>query len=426
MAVAASLYGAPAIAATAEASASAAGVGSVGELVVVAQKREQKIESVPVAITAFSGKQRDIIGIKNTQDLSDFTPGLSYYSIADRAYIRGIGRNTTNLATASGVATYYNGVYYGANATIALQHDSLFIGNIEVDRGPQNTLHGSNADGGVINYISVRPSNELSAELRGGVDSYAYWFGEGAINVPLNDDWKVRVAGNFSQQNGGYFKNLIGPSEGGSGPQGNGGVWHYAEGQIEGHVGHLDVWAMASSGEYDTNFHTVATLGALSNYAFPSGALTPSGFFGLCGLPNTNAAQCASTPGNTVVPGSQVALTTGGILANRFPGMNPSTADPHVFMESTIQHNTQNDDVALATNLTYHFPKFDVTYTGGYQSFYYNLYFGPGVDSGLAAYQIQGRPGFGNLTMFPLGGNATSFIEDDSYFSHELTFTSTD
>jgi iron complex outermembrane receptor protein len=426
LAVAASLYGAPAIAATAQASASAAGVGSVGELVVVAQKREQKIESVPVAITAFSGKQRDIIGIKNTQDLSDFTPGLSYYSIADRAYIRGIGRNTTNLATASGVATYYNGVYYGANATIALQHDSLFIGNIEVDRGPQNTLHGSNADGGVINYISVRPGNELSSELRGGVDSYGYWFGEGAINVPLNDDWKVRVAGNFSQQNGGYFKNLIGPSEGGSGPQGNGGTWHYAEGQIQGTVGHLDVWAMASSGEYDTNFHTVATIGALSNYAFPSGALTPSGFFGLCGLPNTNAAQCASTPGNTVVPGSQVPIMTGGILANRFPGMNPSTADPHVFMESTTQRNTQNDDVALATNLTYHFPKFDVTYTGGYQSFYYNLFFGPGIDSGLAAYQIQGPAALGNLTMFPLGGAGTSFIEDDNYFSHELTFTSTD
>ena len=447
MAVAASLYAVPAMAATAAdtASANAAGVGTVGELVVVAQKREQKIESVPVAITAFSGKQRDILGIKTTQDLSDFTPGLSYYSIADRAYIRGIGRNTTNLATASGVATYYNGVYYGANATIALQHSSLFIGNIEVDRGPQNTLHGSNADGGVINYISVRPGDTLSSELRGGVDSYGYWFGEGAINVPLNDDWRVRLAGNFSTQNGGYFKNLIGPPEGGSGPQGNGGTWHYAEGQIQGTVGHLDVWAMASSGEYDTNFHTVATVGALSNYAFPSGALTPSGFFGLCGLSNTNAAQCASTPGNTVVPGSQVPITQGGILANRFPGMNPSTADPHVFMESTTQQNTQNDDVALATNLTYHLPNVDVTYTGGYQSFYYNLFFGPGTDSGLAAYQIQGAPntpagtfvcthvfGFSAgqcttpLTMFPLGGAGTSFIEDDSYFSHELTFTSTD
>ncbi len=425
IAVAASLYGTQAVAATAADTASAAGVGTVGELVVVAQKREQKIESVPVAITAFSGKQRDIIGIKNTQDLSDFTPGLSYYSIADRAYIRGIGRNTVNLATASGVATYYDGVYYGANATIAIQKDSLFIGNIEVDRGPQNTLHGSNADGGVINYISVHPGHELGAELRGGIDDYGYHWAEGAIDVPLSDDWRVRVGGNFSEQTGGYFNNLIGPREGGSGPQGNGGEWHYAEGQIEGTVGHLDVWAKASSGEYDTNFHTVATVGALSNYEFPSGALGPSTFFGLCGLPNTNAAQCAAA-GQSVVPGSQVGTFTNSVLANRFPGLNPSTANPHTFLETSTQHNTQNDDVALAATLTYHFPSFDVGYTGGYQSFYYNLYFGPGVDSGLASYQIQGPdPIHGNLTIFPSAGNGTLFIEDDSYFSHELTFTST-
>jgi iron complex outermembrane receptor protein len=225
LAVAACLYGSPAMAATAAASDTAAATATVGELVVVAQKREQKIESVPVAITAFSAKQRDILGIRTVQELSDFTPGLSYYAIADRAYIRGIGRNTVNLATAAGVAIYYNGIYYGANGSISLQHDSLFIGNIEVDRGPQNTLHGSNADGGVINYISKRPTDTLTAELRGGVANYDYYFGEGVISGPLNDNWKFRIGGSAAQQNGGYFHNLIGPPEGGSGPQGNGGKW---------------------------------------------------------------------------------------------------------------------------------------------------------------------------------------------------------
>src|SRR5580698_2827482 len=91
------------------ASASTTATGMAGELVVVAQKREERIETVPVAVTAFSAKQRDIIGIKTVQEISDFTPGLSYYAIADRAYIRGIGRNTTTLGTAAGVAIYYNG-----------------------------------------------------------------------------------------------------------------------------------------------------------------------------------------------------------------------------------------------------------------------------------------------------------------------------
>lgn len=428
---------------------------AVEEIVVTAQKREEKIETVPVAVSAFTAKQRDIIGIKDTQDLSDFTPGLSYYSIADRAYIRGIGRNSVNLATASGVATYYDGVYYGANATIALQHDSLFIANIEVDRGPQNTLHGSNADGGVLNYISQRPAKVFSAEARGGVQNYGYEWGEAVVNLPLNDDVHFQIGGNYSFQNGGYFKNLE-PGfvrEGGSGPQGNGGEWYYVEGQVDWHVmDHLDAWAKLSSGDYNTNFHTVATVGAIPEFEFPTVAnpLAPSPFFGLCGLDNNTGVGCThatGTPGS-VIPSS---VTTNGVLASLFAGNNPSTANPHNFIETSTQRNTQNDDLAFATIWTYHFPDVDLQYTGGFQKFKYNLFFGPGVDAGINSYQIKGQtsafvaglicgPLFAQLTGSPLAsctaaaqtpltvfpaGEGTLFIERDQYFSNELNLTST-
>ncbi|HEY1426659.1 MAG TPA: TonB-dependent receptor [Caulobacteraceae bacterium] len=417
------------MAATAAASDTAAATATVGELVVVAQKREQKIESVPVAITAFSAKQRDILGIRTVQELSDFTPGLSYYAIADRAYIRGIGRNTVNLATAAGVAIYYNGIYYGANGSISLQHDSLFIGNIEVDRGPQNTLHGSNADGGVINYISKRPTDTLTAELRGGVANYDYYFGEGVISGPLNDNWKFRIGGSAAQQNGGYFHNLIGPPEGGSGPQGNGGKWWYEEGQLEGKVGdHLDVWAMISSGEFVTNFHPVATQGASPETPFlPNGAgvLTPNTFFGLCAVNAASHPECflngpPGSPG-TVIPGSAVAA--GPVIASQFPGNNPSTANPHTFIETSTQHNSENDNIALATTLTYHLPGLDIEYLGGYQRFFYHLFFGPGVDSGLAEFNEVGA--FGQpVHIFP-SGEGTLFDERDQNYSNEINFIST-
>ena len=142
LAVAASLYGSLVRAADATVAASANAEPSVGELVVVAEKREQSIESVPVAVTAFSAEQKELLGIQKVQDLSDFSPGLSWTDIDDRIYIRGIGRNSDNLNNTSGVAVYYNGVYYGANAAIELQRDTLFVGNTEVDNGPQNTLHG--------------------------------------------------------------------------------------------------------------------------------------------------------------------------------------------------------------------------------------------------------------------------------------------
>jgi iron complex outermembrane receptor protein len=454
LAVVVSLCAPQAWAATAGAAATdASGGGVVGELVVVAEKREANIETVPVSVSAFTGKQRDIIGIKTVQDLSDFTPGLSYYAIADRAYIRGIGRNTTNLATESGVATYYNGIYYGANATIALSHDSLFTGQVEVDRGPQNTLHGSNSDGGTINYTSVRPPNEFTVEGRVGGGNYGYVWGEGAMGGPINDHLRFRIGGNYSTQGGGYFNNLDGPREGGSLPQGNSGQSEYLEAQVDWNIGHLDGWTMVSSGDYLTNFHTVAAVGAIPEYEFPSASLGPSTFFGLCGLDGNTGTGCLAPYFNvsggfqtqTVVPGSG---RGGPVLANAFPGNNP--ADPHQFIETSNQSNDQTSDVAVATTLTYHFPSIDVEYLGGWQAFDYNLFFGPGYDSGLTSYQIQGAanavaaaPGcagvFGltgaalagcevgaqaPLTIDPAGAG-TSFDEHESYFSHELDFSST-
>ena len=94
---------APPAAAAAPAAASTEG-STVGEVVVTAERRSQLLERVPVAITAFTSKMRDLQGIASVQDLTDYTPGLSYTTFDNRPYIRGIGRNTDNLAVESGVA----------------------------------------------------------------------------------------------------------------------------------------------------------------------------------------------------------------------------------------------------------------------------------------------------------------------------------
>jgi iron complex outermembrane receptor protein len=425
---------------------------AVAEITVVAQKREEKIQTVPVAISAFTAKHREILGIKTVQDISDFTPGLSYFNQADRAYIRGIGRNTVNLAIASGVATYYDGVYYGANATIALAKDSLFIGNIEVDRGPQNTLHGSNSDGGTINYISKRPTKSFYAEARAGAADYGYYYGEGVVSGPLTDNWRFRAGGSYASQNGGFYHNFDGKPEGGYGPQGSGGKWYYAEAQLEGNIGdHLDVWGKVSSADYDTDFHQVAIQGNIPEYEFGGGQLAPTGFYGLCALDGNTGVGCLLPGQSTGDPGTVVPGSAHGypVLANQFPGNNPSTANPHEMIGTFDNHNTQNRDLALATIWTYHFPSFDVSYTGGYQSFYYNLNFGPGADSGLSSYQVFGASPLGAfigcnfvlavpagqvpaceaaaqapLTIKPAGEHIL-FIEEDQYFSHELNIAST-
>ncbi|HEY3889716.1 MAG TPA: TonB-dependent receptor plug domain-containing protein, partial [Caulobacteraceae bacterium] len=406
--------------------APAAAPAPSGEVIVTATRRNVAIEHVPVAVSAFTAKQRDLLGIQTTQQLSDFTPGLSYFASNDRAYIRGIGRNTVSLATESGVATYYNGVYYGANATIAEQHDSLFVSQIEVDRGPQNTLHGSNADGGTINYLSARPTQDFYAEGRVGVQNYGEYYGEAVVSGPITDWLRFRVGGNYSSETGGYFTNLAnGKHVGGNLAQGNNGNQEYFEAQLDANLGpHLDAWAMFSAGDYRTSFHTASEVGAIQDFEFPNGSLSPSGFYGLCGLASQAAVPgCALTgPGSS---GQQVVnLVLNPVNAAQFPGNNASNVNLRHYIENFTDVNRQDRDIALATNITYHFPIADLKYTGGYQSFYYDLASGTNNDAGVASYQLVGPPGFGNLTINPQGGHLT-FVENEQYFSNELSLSST-
>jgi iron complex outermembrane receptor protein len=439
----------PAMAQTAPATPAPAGPaatpGSISELVVTAERREERLQDVPVAVTAFSAEQRSLIGIQTVQDLTNFTPGLHLNGIANRPYLRGVGRNTDNLAVASAVATYYNGVYAGSNATTLLQHSDLFIDTIEVDRGPQNTLHGANADGGTINYISKRPTKDYYAEGRVGAANYGSYFGEAVVSGPINDNFRFRLGGNYSDQSGGhgYFKNLNGPSQGGNLPQGNSGASQYVEAQLDGNFGeHLDGWAMVSQGKFSLNYHTVATRGAITDVFQQNGTFAPSSFYGLCGVAGA-ASSLGGTSGCAGGPTIVGSPLTQGILANQFAGNNPSTDNPRDFIQNATSTNKLKGDIAFATNWTYHMPGMDLTYLAGYQKFNYQLNFTTAAESGILSYQTAGAPAVGGLCALDAAGagysaaactqpltinpapNTTYFAEKDSFFSHEIDLAST-
>ena len=450
MAVALSLCASQAVAADATAEATAP--GAVSELTVVAEKREQNIETVPVAISAFSAQQRALVGIKSIQDLTDFTPGLAYNSIANRPYLRGIGRNTDNLATASAVAIYYDGIYDGANANTILQKDDLFIDTVEVDRGPQNALHGSNADGGTIDYISKKPTHEFYAEGRVGVANYDKYFGEAVVSGPINDNVRVRFGGNYTSQTGGYFKNLIGPAQGGDGPQGNGGQSYYVEGQVDAHLAdNLDWWVKVYDQAYDTQgYRTLASVGTYPTNLALNGSSLVNAFYGLCGLPGFagSANDIGSLAGghgcNPANPVSSV-TTAGGVTAAAFPGNNPTNVNKRNFIEEFTSINRLNYDWAFNSNLTWHGPGFDVTYLTGWQAFDYQLDFTGSTNPGLSSFTLAAPTAASaactnaataaslnyntaactqGLTINP-EPNTTYFAEKDRFFSHELDFTST-
>ncbi|HXQ15259.1 MAG TPA: TonB-dependent receptor plug domain-containing protein, partial [Caulobacteraceae bacterium] len=184
----------------------AAGATAVSEITVTAEKREENLEKVPVAVSAYTSKQRDVIGIESIQDMTNFTPGFSYSTSLDRAFIRGVGRQTNNLSSQPGVATYNDGVY---NSSVnAAAGDSLFVDRTEILRGPQGTLYGRNSIGGTINALSRRPTSTFYAEGRVTVGNYGLNNYEAAVSGPLGDSGlKFRLAAYDDNQNQGFYKN---------------------------------------------------------------------------------------------------------------------------------------------------------------------------------------------------------------------------
>src|SRR5205085_5545598 len=134
-----------------------------------AEKREQALQDVPVAVSAYTAKQRDIVGMTGIQDFVNFTPGMNY-SGTDRVSLRGAGRNTFYVGNDPGVAAYSDGFYSASSSE--LFKSPLFVERTEILRGPQGTLYGRNAMGGALNTISKPPAHELGGERRASYANY--------------------------------------------------------------------------------------------------------------------------------------------------------------------------------------------------------------------------------------------------------------
>ncbi|HLK25043.1 MAG TPA: TonB-dependent receptor plug domain-containing protein, partial [Caulobacteraceae bacterium] len=211
-AAALSAFAAPALAQTnppAPPPAAQPPAGGAPTVVVTAEKRSANIQSVPIAVTAFTSRQRAVEGITTIQDMTDFTPGLTYSSQLDRPAMRGLSRNNNIYTSDSAVAVYDNDAF--TNSTFLAGRDDMFVDQVEVLLGPQGTLYGRNSVGGLINVQSRRPSNDWTGEIREIYGSYSYNKIEGTISGPLPiDGLKFRLSAFDLNQNDGYFKNLAG------------------------------------------------------------------------------------------------------------------------------------------------------------------------------------------------------------------------
>ncbi len=181
-----------------------------GDIVVTAQRRSEKLQDVPISITAFGSEQIKEQRLTGAADLVGVVPNLQSTSTSGDSTpifsLRGISMSDYSFNQSGPVATYFDEVYRG---NIALLGVSMFdLERVEVLRGPQGTLYGKNTTGGAINFISRVPTFETSGNLTVGIGNYNRREASGAIQTPITDTLAARVAFTFARADG-TFDNLL-------------------------------------------------------------------------------------------------------------------------------------------------------------------------------------------------------------------------
>jgi iron complex outermembrane receptor protein len=185
------------------------------EVVVTAQKREQSLQDVAVAVSAFSGEMMNNAGVVTIDDITAMTPGFAistYNPTTPAPYIRGVGTNSSSVGDDASVGVFVDEVYAGRAG--GYRADMYDVARVEVLRGPQGTLYGRNVAGGAMNIITNNPSEELEGYIEGTYGDYELFGFKGTLSGPLTDSGSVRGRLAFAgRQRDGHTDNVVTGSE---------------------------------------------------------------------------------------------------------------------------------------------------------------------------------------------------------------------
>ena len=200
----------PALAQDAGAAPATAKEAGLGEIVVTAQRREQNLQDVGVAISAVNSESMRRLGITNSQDIGNAVAGVTLNASIGggtanaNLVVRGVAQTDLSATAESPNSIYIDDVYLSSpNAAGFAVYD---LARIEVLRGPQGTLFGRASSGGLANFITTRPSKEFGGFIDLSYSSYNTFRGEAAVGGPLSDTVRFRLSGGFEKGDG-WLKN---------------------------------------------------------------------------------------------------------------------------------------------------------------------------------------------------------------------------
>jgi iron complex outermembrane receptor protein len=352
--------------------AQAAASNTIEELVVTAQKREQSLQDVPVAVSAFTSEKRDLIGVNTIADLTNFTPGLEYNAQNDRNTLRGIGRNTNVHAADGSVAQYSDGIY--TSSTTEAGKTPLFVDRIEILRGPQGTLYGRNSIGGAINIISKRPTDDFYGEVRAQYQNYNMRVLEGAVSGPtMIPGVEFRAGANWTKQTDGWFHNTV-P---GQPDEGNIIDTKYVEGQLKFKFNdRFDGWFKLAWQDWHNQgggpgSRETWTPAPFPNFEFANAGIAPTS--GYACLPGTGVTNIQTPPGMTLAQ-----------------ACHNSALDSARDFSSDVPYQVKlTGTMIFASEWNYHFDNMDLKYIVGGTHYNYALTGPTPVDQApIVAFQL--------------------------------------
>ncbi|MBN8838675.1 MAG: TonB-dependent receptor [Sphingomonadales bacterium] len=189
----------------------AAPQAGVADIVVTAQKRAERLQDVPISVSAISGDTLAKQHVAQLDDITSKVPNLQLIGTqgenAPIFALRGVSMSDYSLNQSGPVATYYDEVYKGNVAFLGVAMYDLE--RVEVLRGPQGTLYGKNTTGGAVNLISRRPElDKTDGYLNVGYGNYGRFDASGALNMPLSNTLAARVAFTVTRADG-WFRNVL-------------------------------------------------------------------------------------------------------------------------------------------------------------------------------------------------------------------------
>jgi iron complex outermembrane receptor protein len=170
--------------------------GSLEEIIVTAQRREESLQRAAIPVSAVSGDELINAGVSDTVNLSRLVPSLVIQPAGGSTmnlYLRGVGTLQGNAFGENPVAFNVDGVYIARpTGPVGTFYD---LERIEVVKGPQGTLYGRNATGGAVNVLPRRPElGEFSGDINIEYGNYDALKGSGSLNAPLGESWALRIA----------------------------------------------------------------------------------------------------------------------------------------------------------------------------------------------------------------------------------------